>query len=226
MKRRVMGMALAVLLALGLSGCTAAQTGTAALTESVTAGGSGKAQAQADVVQLELEVRAEGATTEAVRRQSAETMAAVTGYLTGTMGVDEADLQTGEIRLGEDYPSGYEMSTTLTVLLRDPDRAGEAIDGVAAAGVTGIQSVEYGVSDPQALYEQALAAAAADARESAEQMAQAAGRSLGEVLSVEEISSGAPQVLRAEDGTLADGTGVQIGETEVTASVQVTYALK
>lgn len=65
------------------------------------------------------------------------------------------------------------------------DRAGEAIDGVVNAGVNSIYDVEYGVADEAALYEQALENAAADAKESAQKMAEAAGRTLGDVISVE-----------------------------------------
>ena len=225
MRQKIAALLAAGLLILGLTGCTA-QNSAQAPAESVTAGGSGRATAAADVVQLTLGVDSEGADTGTVRQQNAETVQAAVDFLTG-MGVDQSDIRTESINLGERYNGGYEMSTTLTVLLREPDRAGEAIDGVVEAGVNNIYDVEYGVADEAALYEKALEDAAADARESAQKMAEAAGRTLGEVISVEESSDGSAAVRQQEeDGSFSDGVLSSPGDLSVTAEVRVTFALE
>lgn len=225
MRQKIAALLAAGLLILGLTGCTA-QNSAQAPAESVTAGGSGRATAAADVVQLTLGVDSEGADTGTVRQQNAETVQAAVDFLTG-MGVDPSDIRTESIDLGERYNGGYEMSTTLTVLLREPNRAGEAIDGVVEAGVNNIYDVEYGVADEAALYEKALEDAAADARESAQKMAEAAGRTLGEVISVEESSDGSAAVRQQEeDGSFSDGVLSSPGDLSVTAEVRVTFALE
>ena len=224
MKQRIIALLTTGLLILGLTGCAAQNT--AALPESVTAGGSGKATAEADVAELTLGVETEGITTEAAREKNAEAVQAAVDFLTG-MGVAEGDIKTERIYLGEQYDGGYQMSTRMTVLVREVDRTGEAIDGVVAAGVNSIYDVEYGVADEAALYEKALENAAADARESAQKMAEAAGRTLGEVITVEESYGGTALVRQqAEDGSFVDGTLSSPGEESVTAEVRVTYELK
>ena len=179
MKQRIIALLTTGLLILSLAGCAAQNTTAQTLPESVTAGGSGKATAAADIAQLTLGVETEGATTEAAREKNAEAVQAAVDFLTG-MGVAESDIKTERIYLGEQYDGGYQMSTRMTVLVREIDRAGEAIDGVVNAGVNSIYDVEYGVADEAALYEQALENAAADAKESAQKMAEAAGRTLSD----------------------------------------------
>ena len=223
MKQRIIALLTTGLLILSLAGCAAQNTTAQTLPESVTAGGSGKATAAADIAQLTLGVETEGATTEAAREKNAEAVQAAVDFLTG-MGVAESDIKTERIYLGEQYDGGYQMSTRMTVL----DRAGEAIDGVVNAGVNSIYDVEYGVADEAALYEQALENAAADAKESAQKMAEAAGRTLGDVISVEESSYGGATLVRqqAEDGSFTDATLSAPGDLSVTAEVRVIYELK
>lgn len=225
MKQRIIALLTTGLLVLSLAGC-AAQNTAQTLPESVTAGGSGKATAEVDVAQLTLGVVTEGTTTETAREKNAETVQAAVDFLTG-MGVAEADIMTERVYLGEQYDGGYQMSTRMTVLVREVDRTGEAIDGVVAAGINSIYDVEYGVADEAALYEKALESAVADAKESAQKMAEAAGRTLGEVITVEESYGGATLVRQqAEDGSFVDGTLSEPGEASVTAEVRVIYELK
>lgn len=225
MKRRIIALLTTGLLVLSLAGC-AGQNTAQTLPESVTAGGSGKATAEADMAEIVLSVETEGATTEAAREKNAGAVQAAVDFLTG-MGVAEADIKTEQVYLGERYDGGYQMSTRMTVLIREVDRTGEAIDGVVTAGVNSIYDVEYGVADEAALYEKALESAVADARESAQKMAEAAGRTLGDVITVEE-SRGGPTLVRqqAEDGSFVDGTLSTPGETSVTAEVSVVFELK
>ena len=227
MKQRIIALLTTGLLILSLAGCAAQNTTAQTLPESVTAGGSGKATAAADIAQLTLGVETEGATTEAAREKNAEAVQAAVDFLTG-MGVAESDIKTERIYLSEQYDGGYQMSTRMTVLVREIDRAGEAIDGVVNAGVNSIYDVEYGVADEAALYEQALENAAADAKESAQKMAEAAGCTLGDVISVEESSYGGATLVRqqAEDGSFTDATLSAPGDLSVTAEVRVIYELK
>ena len=226
MKRKIMAMLTAGLLVLGLAGCGAQSTAQTP-PESVTASGAGKATAAADVAELSLGVESEGGSTEAVRQKNAEAVQAAVEFLTG-MGVAEADIRTDSVNLSERYGGGYEMSTRITVLVRELDRAGEAIDGVVNAGVNEIYSVEYGVADEAALYKRALELAAADARESAQKMAEAAGRTLGEVIRrggglLRWGRTGAPA---GRGRQLCPGIPLLAGDLSVTAGVRVTYELK
>ena len=117
MKQRIIALLTTGLLVLSLAGC-AAQNTAQTLPESVTAGGSGKATAEVDVAQLTLGVETEGLTTEEAREKNAETVRAAVDFLTG-MGVAEADIKTERVYLGEQYDGVYQMSTRMTVLVRE-----------------------------------------------------------------------------------------------------------
>ena len=80
------------------------------------------------------------------------------------------------------------------------------------------------VADQSSLYRQALKAAMADARLSAETLAAAAGRSLGKVTTVVESGSTAPQPMFAK-AAADSGTPIEAGTQETTAQVTVTFAL-
>ena len=85
--------------------------------------------------------------------------------------------------------------------------------------------MRFGVSSGEEAYGQALDAAVESARQSAEKMAAAEGRTLGKVLSVQEETSGAVTVRAEEDGTLTDSENLLLGRDSVTAEVIVTFEL-
>ena len=80
------------------------------------------------------------------------------------------------------------------------------------------------VADQGKLYRQALKAAMADARLSAETLAAAAGRSLGKVTTVVESGGATPGRCSRRRGVRC-GTPIEAGTQETTASVTVTFAL-
>jgi uncharacterized protein len=74
---------------------------------------------------------------------------------------------------GERY--GYTVTRSFLVKVHDIGKAGTVSDACIAAGATGINGVDFGLSDPDAARSQAIAKAVADARSSAEALARAAG---------------------------------------------------
>ena len=99
------------------------------------------------------------------------------------------------------------------------------IDAAVDAGANQVNGPTMSVADQGALYRQALKAAVADARLSAETLAAAAGRSLGKVTSVVE-GGGATPVPMFEKAAAADsadaGRGGDAGDD---GQVTVTFAL-
>ena len=125
--------------------------------------------------------------------------------------------QTGE-------PAGFAASNIVSATV-DVDRAGAVIDAAVDAGANQVNGPTMSVADQGKLYRQALKAAVADARLSAEALAAAAGRSLGRVTSVVE-SGGATPVPMFEKAAVSDsGTPIEAGTQQTTANVTVTFAL-
>ena len=221
--KKALSLLLAGALLLALAGCADAQSAGAA--DTVTAAGSGEVQLEADLACITLGVETDGATPEAVR--SANTAAInATADAVRALGVEERDIQTTDLRLGENYQgSGYTMSCQLEITVRDIDQVAAVLDAAIAAGTNTLNSVEYGVSTGEEAYGQALDAAVESARQSAEKMAAAEGRTLGKVLSVEEQTSGGVTIRAEEDGSYSDGENLRLGRDSVTAEVVVTFEL-
>ena len=104
--------------------------------------------------------------------------------------------------------------------------AGKLIDAAAAAGANTIDGPSLDLSDRDALYRGALAKALDDARAKAEALAQAGGFGIGPVVSVSEQSE-QPQPVFARAASVAQSaTPVEPGTQDVTADVQVSFAIR
>lgn len=122
---------------------------------------------------------------------------------------------------------GFTVSNRVRAVLKDLDQAGKVLEAATRAGATHIEGPHFGFSDPSKLEIQALRSAMEDAKRKAEALAQAAGTSLGKVLSIQSSSQAAPpprpmmMAMRAE----AD-VPIERGEGAVSAQVEVVYSLK
>ena len=105
------------------------------------------------------------------------------------------------------------------------EKAGALIDAAVEAGANQVNGPTMSVADQSSLYRQALKAAMADARLSAETLAAAAGRSLGKVTTVVESSGSAPVPMFAKAAAADSATPIEAGTQETTAQVTVTFAL-
>ncbi len=152
-------------------------------------------------------------------RQVIDAVKAAGGSQVGTQSVSLSQVlgQNGE-------PTGFAASNVVTATVAVA-KAGTVIDAAVEAGANQVSGPVMSVADQGKLYRQALKAAMADARLSAETLAAAAGRSLGEVTSVVE-SGGATPVPMYEKAAVSDGgTPVEAGTQETAATITVTFAL-
>lgn len=122
----------------------------------------------------------------------------------------------------------YHVTNQVDVTVRDVNQIGDVLDKAVAAGANNIYGVNFSVEDTAKLEADARAKAVGDARSRAASLAQLNGLQLGEVLTVSEVVGGAVPLYREAAMGLGGGgsTPVQPGELEVSASVQVTYAVK
>jgi uncharacterized protein len=151
-----------------------------------------------------------------------------------TDGVAEPDLRTEAAAVWRDdgrgdAPGAVTVRLSLRAVLRDVSTAGEVVHrALAAAGEAAqLDSLTFGVTDPAAAAAQARAAAFADARSRAEQLATLAGRALGRVESVEEATGAPPAprpLTRGGAVAMAASLPVEAGDQLVQAAVEVRWA--
>jgi len=117
------------------------------------------------------------------------------------LGIADEDVKTSQFAIYPQYDYtpgreqgtlvGYRVVNGVAVTVKQLDRVGKVLDGVVAAGATRVDGVSFSIADQTALQSQARASAVKQARGRAEELAKAAGVSLGKVTSISESSSGA-----------------------------------
>ncbi len=193
---------------------------------SITVTGNGSVVAVPTTGTLSLGVDTRASTAKAALAANAREMRQV---IDAVKAAGARDVGTQSVSLSQAFgqngePSGFAASNVVTATV-DIARAGAVIDAAVEAGANQVSGPQMSVADQGKLYRQALKAAVADARLSAETIASAAGRSLGKITSVVE-SGGAPPVPMFEKAAATDaGTPVEAGTQVTTASVTVTFAL-
>ncbi|WP_187971155.1 SIMPL domain-containing protein [Aquibium microcysteis] len=184
-------------------------------------------------------VRQAGTAREALTANNAA-MAQVIAALKGD-GIEERDLQTAGIQINPryEYPTGpdgsqrqvmtgYEVSNTLTVRVRDVQKTGAILDEVVSLGVNQGGGISFTNADPDEAIETARREAVADAVAKARTLAEAAGVELGPILEITEMAA-RPQPMpymaakvRAE---AADAVPVEAGENSYRVEVTVSFGI-
>jgi len=239
---------LLVIPALLLSGCGCggpATTGSVSMSSQQTGiwvSGEGEVTAVPDVANVRLGVEAKEPTVEEAQAAAATAMDAVMEALQDN-GVAERDIQTEYFSIYdvtrwteddmEEVTVGYRVTNIVTAKIREVNRAGDIIDAVVLAGgdVIRVDNISFAVDDPTPYYRAAREDAMEDARAKAEQLANAAGVTLGSPTYVSESSyvSYFPQMAMeaAMPVPIAEvpETPISAGEMEIRTSVQVAYSI-
>lgn len=209
----------------------------------VTVSAEGKTTATPDLAELTFSVVTQGQDPKALSDNNNTKMNSVIQFL-GNQGVASSDIQTVSYDLQPNYQypqngvqgviNGYTLTQSVQVKIRDLTKVASVIGGLAPLGVNQIGSVNFTFSNESQV--QVLAAARADALANAEkeatQMANAAGGSLGPVVSVTEnnyIPGPRPMYAMAAGAAMSTASvapTIQPGSEDVTDTVTVTYTLQ
>lgn len=241
MKKLIAVTALALALSLALTACTAAAApASTAPEETITVSASATVKLAPDKAAVSFGVNTEASTAEKAQTENAEKVDRVIAVLT-ERGVAEKSIRTTDYSMYPRYNYdsytqkliGYTVSTTLTVQDQDIDTVGKLLSDCVAAGINNVNSITFQCSTYDEAYRQALADAVAAARQKAETLASAAGKTVGDAVTVTEgwqdtsarYTRGAN--LYVEEA-MADKAAVSLmpGESEIAASVTVTYRMK
>jgi uncharacterized protein len=201
--------------------------------------GTGEASARPDVAVISAGVVVQADTASAALAENTRAMNAVLEELRAA-GLAQEDIQTSQFAVTPLYESGqpdpqgtepprivgYQVSNQVTARVRDIDRLGATLDALVGAGANSIDGLYFDLADPKQVQGEARDAAVADALAKARRYASAAGVDLGEIISIEEGEVFAPPrpMMRAE--AMAASVPIAPGQTELSASVTITFALK
>lgn len=227
---KVTGFFAAIVVLVGISPLWAETTG------QITVTGEGSVFAVPDMAVITMGASAEAETAKEAMDQTSDITTAILDRLTEA-GVAERDMQTSDLSLSplwsnrsssENRPSidGYQASNRVTVRVRDLESLGTILDAVLTDGANELGGLEFTLSDPEPLMNDARIKAVADARARAKLLADAAGVELGALISLSETGARAPRpemlsMARASDSVVP----VAQGETELRASVTLVYEI-
>lgn len=224
-----------------------------AATDTITVSASGDVNMAPDVARITFTVQNSASTVAAAQEKTTTQANAAIAY------AKEQDLAAKDIRTTsynvypeydysrpcpagslcpEYYPgspkiTGYQVSQTIELTIRDLDKAGTVLGGLGSLGVQNISGPSLTLDDPTAGYNAARATAIANAKAQAEVLAAQLGVKLGRVVSFNESSGGyygkaytLEAYGRGGDAASAPVPEIPTGENTYTANVSVTYEIR
>ena len=242
MKTKFYLVAAVALLALLVSACgpTTANQAAQPPQRTVSVSGAGTAYLVPDIAYIYVGVHTEKpSASEAVDENNAQTQKMIEALR--EFGIDAKDIRTTNFSIWpqDKYdpmtgtPTGekvYVVDNTVYVTIRDLDKLGELLDTVIAAGANTVNSVQFDVADKDEALKTARADAVKDAKEKAQELADAAGVKLGEVQVISFYDSTPYPVYEGKGGgggvAAEAAVPIQPGQLTFTVTVNVTYEIK
>ena len=238
MKRFSFGsLACAAVLALALVLPTS--TASAEEAPTLTMNGIGVARIAPDVAEITLGVVTEAKDAAKAHADNAAQATRVQNAVKA-LGIAERDIQTTRYDFspvydvkdnGRSVTTGYTVTNSVVVKVRNLDNVGKVIDAALASGANRVDSLEFSASDPSAAKNAALADAARDARNKADAVAKALGVRIVRILNVYADAQPyntprnfMPMMMAKEAYDAA--TPISAGELSFEASVNIAYVIE
>ena len=223
-------------------------------TNTITVSGEGEVFAVPDTATFSVTVQEEAKEVKDAQSVATKKSNDIVAYLKA-QGIDEKDIQTTDYSVYPQYDylqaevcregycppgrqalRGFQVSQTLTVKVRDTEKAGGLLSGVGSLGASSVSglSFELDKSDQSAKEAEARGKAIDDAREKAEALAKQLGVSLVRIVGFSENGNYPMYYAKAEMSMATDGRGgapapapeIPVGENKITSNVSVTYEIR
>jgi len=208
--------------------------------KTINVSAEGKVTVSPDIAKLSFSVVSEGANSKLLAENNNKKMNAAIDFAK-SQGIEEKDIKTTEYNLSPRYEydektkktfiSGYTLTQTVLVKVRDLNKVAEVLGGLPALGINQISSISFDIDEPEKYLSEARNQAFDKAKEKAKAIAEKNGVKLGRVINFYEYQS-TPyyQNVRALGMGGAEAVQplpqIQPGSQEVTIQVSVTYEIK
>ncbi len=219
-------------------------------TNTITVSGEGVVFAVPDVAQFSVSVQETAKDVKTAQGAATAKGNAIIDYLKGA-GVADKDVQTTDYSVspqykwsqtacpqgssycpgGEQVLTGYQVSQTLSVKVRDTAKAGDILAGVGGKGASQVSGLDFTIDDQNAVEAQARDKAITDAKAKAQVLAKSLGVSLVRIVSFNE--SGGPVYYAAKssgamamDSAVAPSPQIPTGQNKITSDITLTYEIQ
>ena len=225
-----------LILALLLPCAAMAETVSVADGATLTVTGSASVSLKADYARVTVGVSTSDKTVEAAAKANNTAIFAVIAALKEA-GVLEEDIATSNYSVYAEYDysslsgqklKGYNVTNQLTVIIRDMEHIGATLDHATAAGANEIYSLQFLSTKSDEAQDEATVYAVQDAMRRAKLLADAAGLTLGGIVSISDSTASYGIVTRTYSSKLdaAAGNSILPDDTSVSASVTIVFELK
>ena len=224
----------------GIARAAAAQDGTpspvTAVPGTLKTVGNGSVPLPPDAASVVVGVEITAESLSDAQAEATSTMEAILAAI-AARGIADEDVQTASYNVSpvQDYDpqtgmpkgvTGFQVSNMVNVKVSNVDELGTLLDDVVGAGANAIYGVTFFNNDPDAAATQARGLAVDDAKAKAQELADAAGLTLGRILAISEGFASVGPIYDAKGGGRAGGeTPIAPGTNAITASVEVLFEL-
>ena len=205
----------------------------------ISLSGHGEMRMAPDMAFVTTGVLSQGVTAADALAANTAAMNALFAALTGA-GIAEKDVQTSNFFVQPRYnfqdgkaPEliGYDVSNTVSVIVRKIGDLGPLLDKVVQAGSNQINGIGFEVSKPDAALDEARKLATADATRKAKIYAEAMGVGLGRVMSISEgVNYQPPMPMARSKVMMADAAAAPVpvaaGEQTLSVDVNITWEIQ
>ena len=209
-----------------------------------TVSGEAKMETSTDIATFTASVVTEGGNNVAeIQQQNVDKMNAINAFLK-EQGVEKEDLQTSQYALSPRYSyqncdgrsicpppsiSGYTLTQTLAVKVRNLEPLGTILSGIIENGANSVSGISFAVDDDTDARQKARTEAIAKAQKEARNIAKAGNFRIGELLSIYEDSSIVPDFQMNYGGASAELKAAPIiepGTQSDTVQMNLTYEIR
>lgn len=217
-------------------------------TDTITVTGQGQATLAPDVARVSFSVENTSATVAAAQTATTKQANAAIDFVK-KQGVADKDVKTLSYNISPQYsydpcplgsycPSrsprvtGYQVSETVQVTLRDLTKVGDLLAGLGKLEVQNLNGPAFALDDSNAGYDAARADAIEKAKTQADLLAKQLGVHLGKIVNFSESSGNYPYPMMyglgggMSEKASAPTPDVPVGENTYNASVTITYSIR
>jgi uncharacterized protein len=208
-------------------------------TRLLTVSGAGQVSLKPDIAYINVGVHTEKpSAAEAVAENNTNTQKLIDALKTA--GVDANDIQTTNFSIWQNTQNGpdgkptsttYMVDNTVYLTVRKLSQLGDLLDAAVKAGANNVNSIQFDVADKTQAMSQARAEAVKTAKTQADELAAAAGVTLGEIQSIQYLDASPSPVFQGKGmgggGAAADlAVPINPGQMQITVTVTLAYEIK
>lgn len=202
----------------------------------ITVVGQGSVSAVPDMATISLGVLTLGKTASQALSENSTAMQNVFNALEENR-LDKKDIQTSQLTLNPQWDRrnnnghqpkiiGYQAINNVSVRVRDLDNLGMVLDQLSKVGANNMNGISFGLQETESSLNDARRDAVKVAREKAELYAQAAGVTLGKIISINESTGSSPRPsMRMAEAAMMDSVPIAEGTLTISAMVTLVFAI-